>query len=43
MTEADWDKRFDDLLQLDLIELEENFYEEEMLFEQPERLMDVFS
>lgn len=43
MTEADWDKRFDDLLQLDLIELEENFYKEEMLFEQPERLMDVFS
>jgi hypothetical protein len=28
MTEKDWEKRFDDLLRLDLIELPEGFYEE---------------
>jgi len=28
MTEADWSKRFDELLELDLIELPEKFYED---------------
>ena len=43
MTEKDWEKRFYDLLKIDLIELPEGFYEEQMLFEEPERLMDVFT
>lgn len=43
MTEKDWEKRFEDLLRLDLINLDKGFYEEEMLFEEPERLMDVFT
>jgi uncharacterized protein involved in exopolysaccharide biosynthesis len=43
MNDKDWEKRFDDLLKLDLIDLPEGFYEEEMLFDEPERLMDVFT
>jgi hypothetical protein len=31
------------LLKLDLIELPEAFYEENMLFDEPEKLMDVFT
>ena len=43
MTDKDWEKRFHDLLKLDLIELPEDFYEETLLFDEPERLMDVFT
>jgi hypothetical protein len=43
MTEKDWEKRFDDLLRLDLIAMEPGFYEEQMLFEEPEKLMEVFT
>jgi hypothetical protein len=43
MSEKDWERRFLDLLKLDLIELPEDFYEENMLFEEPEKLMDVFT
>jgi hypothetical protein len=43
MTDKDWEGRFGQLLKLDLIELPEGFYEEAMLFEEPERLMDVFT
>ena len=43
MTDKDWEKRFYDLLKLDLIELPEDFYEETLLFDEPERLMDVFT
>ena len=43
MTQADWERRFHDLLKLDLIELPEAFYKENMLFDEPEKLMDVFT
>ena len=43
MSQADWERRFLDLLKLDLVELPEAFYEENMLFDEPERLMDVFT
>ena len=43
MSQADWERRFLDLLKLDLVELPEAFYEENMLFDEPEKLMDVFT
>jgi len=43
MNDKDWEKRFHDLLKLDLIELPEDFYDEKMLFDEPEKLMDVFT
>ncbi len=36
MTEADWSKRFDELIELDLIELPEKFYEDELYFKNTE-------
>ena len=43
MTQADWEREFDLRLKFELIDLPEGFYEEEMLFEEPEKLMDVFT
>ena len=43
LNDDDWEKRFERLLKLDLIELPAGFYEETMLFDEPERLMDVFT
>lgn len=43
MTQADWEREFDLRLKFELIDLPEGFYEEEMLFDEPEKLMDVFT
>lgn len=43
MTKADWEKRFEQLLKLELIDVPKDFYYEELLFEEPERLMEVFT
>lgn len=44
MTEKDWEKRFEQLLAEDLIDVkDENFYDEEILFDDPEQLMNIFS
>jgi hypothetical protein len=43
MNKSDWEKRFDKLLKYDLIDVPKNFYDEELLFDEPERLMDVFA
>lgn len=43
MTEADWSKRFDELIELDLIELPEKFYEDELYFKNTEQLDDLFT
>lgn len=37
MTEKDWEKRFEQLLAEDLVDVkDENFYNEEILFDDPE-------
>ena len=38
----DWENRFQMLLKLDLIDVPREFYQEELLFNEPERLIDVF-
>lgn len=43
MTDKDWENRFNDLLKLDLIEMPLDFYDENLLFDEPEKLMDVFT
>ena len=43
MNKSDWENRFNMLLKLDLIDVPRDFYEEELLFDEPERLMDVFT
>jgi hypothetical protein len=43
MTEADWSKRFEDLLELNLIELPEKYYEDEIYFKTTEELDDLFT
>lgn len=43
MTKQDWENRFNMLLKLDLIDVPEDFYQEELLFNEPERLMEVFT
>jgi len=36
MTDADWDAKFYDLLEKDLIDVPEDYYDEKILFEEPE-------
>lgn len=43
MSKSDWESRFYMLLRLDLIDVPSDFYQEELLFNEPERLMDVFT
>lgn len=38
----DWENRFQMLLKLDLIDVPKEFYQEELLFNEPEKLIDVF-
>lgn len=38
MTLEDWQRRFDELLELDLIELPEEYYEDEIFFQNTEQL-----
>lgn len=43
MTDKDWEKRFEQLLKEDLIDVPEDFYDEKILFEEPEQLMQIFT
>ena len=38
-----WEERFDYLLKLDLIDVPRDYYDEQILFEDPEALMEVFA
>ena len=37
------DKKFEQLLEMDLIDVGEDFYDEEILFDSPDQLMDIYS
>jgi len=42
MTDADWEKTFYEQLEQDLIDVPEDYYDEKILFEEPEQLMEIF-
>ena len=42
MSDADWEAKFFDLLDKDLIDVPEDYYDEKILFEEPEQLMEIF-
>ena len=42
MNNDDWEKRFYDLLAKDLIDVPEDYYDEKILFSEPEQLMEIF-
>lgn len=43
MTEKDWDYKFEQLMSEDLIELPEDFFNEELFYNDPNQLSDIFS
>lgn len=43
MNDKYWSDRFDSLLAKDLIDVPKDYYDEKILFEDPEQLMAVFS
>jgi hypothetical protein len=43
MTDKDWDAKFELLIREDLIELPDDFYEEELFFTDPNDLNNIFS
>ena len=42
MSDADWEQRFNDLLEQDLIDVPEDYYDEKILFSEPDELMEIF-
>lgn len=42
MTASDWDKRFDQLFELYLIDVDDDYFDEEMPFKDPSQLEDKF-
>lgn len=43
MTDKDWAKKFEELLNSDLIDVPEDYYDEPMLFDDAEQLMQIFT
>lgn len=43
MNEKDWNNKFEKLFQEDLVELPENFFEEELNFADPNDLNEIFT
>ncbi len=43
MTDSDWDKKFEFLMNEDLIDLPEDYFDEELKFDDPNELNDIFS
>lgn len=43
MTDDDWEKRFKELNEINLIELPEKYYEDEIYFKNTEELDDMFT
>ena len=43
MTDRDWADKFEELLHADLIDVPEDFYDEPILFETAEQLMQIFT
>jgi hypothetical protein len=43
MTDKDWEAKFELLIREDLIELPDDFYEEELFFTDPNDLNNIFS
>mmetsp|Transcript_29569 Transcript_29569/g.45089 ORF Transcript_29569/g.45089 Transcript_29569/m.45089 type:complete len:216 (-) Transcript_29569:807-1454(-) len=43
MTDQDWENRFEQLLHEDLIDVNKDFYDEDILYKDPQQLMDNFS
>jgi len=43
MTEKDLEKRFYELLKEDFVDVDKDFYEEDILYKDPQQLMDNFS
>lgn len=42
ISDADWEQRFNDLLEQDLIDVPEDYYDEKILFSEPDELMEIF-
>ena len=43
MTDRDWADKFEELLQADLIDVPEDYYDEPILFDTAEQLMQIFT
>ena len=43
ITDAEWGKRFEDLLKLHLIDVPDDFYDDEKAFEDPDELNAIFN
>ena len=43
MTDADWEHRFEQLLDLHLINVPHDFYEDQLFFKKPEELKGMFA
>lgn len=43
MNDKYWEERFEYLLKQDLINVPKDYYDEKILFDDPEQLMEVFS
>jgi hypothetical protein len=43
MTDKDWDSKFEMLFREDLVELPEDFFDEELFFSDPNELNNIFS
>ena len=43
LSDKDWEQIFDNFLEHDKIDVPEDFYDEEILFESPNQLMDIYS
>lgn len=43
MTDSDWDRKFEQLMVEDLIDLPEDFFDEELRFSDPNELNDIFT
>lgn len=42
MKDEDWEQKFYDLLEQDLIDVPEDYYDEQILFDKPDQLMEIF-
>lgn len=43
MTDSDWDRKFEQLMAEDLIDLPEDFFDEELIFSEANELNDIFT
>lgn len=43
MTDKDWSNKFEELLNADLIDVGEDYYDEPILFKDPDQLMQIFT